>query len=118
MSLIGAQPGVQHLVNRGNNFTDVIKLYKRGDTIDECPLWISYDIEIAVDEGVVTRDMFSAFWEAAYTRLFEGATLLTPLLHPQMDMGVLSRGVGRISDMGGGANYTRVKHFRTGSHAH
>lgn len=88
MTFIGAQPGVQHTVNRGTIFTDVIELYKRGGIIDECPLWISYDTEIAVDEGGVTRDMFSAFWEAAYSHLFEGATLLTPLLHPQTDMGM------------------------------
>ena len=29
--------------------------------------------------------MFSGFWEQAYVQLFEGATILTPLIHPQTD---------------------------------
>ena len=29
--------------------------------------------------------MFSAFWEAAYERVFDGSTLLAPVMHPQVD---------------------------------
>lgn len=35
--------------------------------------------------------MFTAFWEKAYTVLFEGATLVIPMIHPQTDMSILGR---------------------------
>ena len=44
--------------------------------------------ELAIDEGRVQRDIYSAFWEQAYKKLFEGAPVLTPMIHPQMDMSV------------------------------
>ncbi len=34
--------------------------------------------------------MFSAFWESAYERLFDGSTLLSPVLHANVDMTQLS----------------------------
>ena len=43
------------------------------------PLVITYDMEVAFDYGGVTRDMFSAFWEATYNSMFEGSSLLIPL---------------------------------------
>ena len=43
--------------------------------------------------------MFSAFWEKAYSTLFEGASLLTPMNHPQMDMSVFPI-IGRILSHG------------------
>ena len=48
----------------------------------------AYDSEVAIDEGGVTRDMYSAFWEEAYNHLFDGATILVPLVHAQTDMGI------------------------------
>ena len=47
---------------------------------------IKYEGEKAVDQGGVQRDMFSAFWAEAYSRLFEGAKTLTPMIHPGLDM--------------------------------
>lgn len=44
--------------------------------------------ERAVDLGGVCRDLFAAFWEVAYQRLFEGASQLTPVLHAQTDIGI------------------------------
>lgn len=32
--------------------------------------------------------MFSEFWDAVYGKLFEGATTLTPMIHPQLDFSV------------------------------
>ncbi len=43
--------------------------------------------------------MFSAFWEQAYQSLFEGATILTPLIHPQTDTAVFPI-LGRILSHG------------------
>ena len=66
-------------------FEDVIHLYRSGKPIQEHPFSIKFDGERAYDAGGVTRDMFSAFWEAAYERVFNGSTLLAPVMHPQVD---------------------------------
>ena len=54
---------------------------------------------MAFDSGGVSRDMFSAFWETAYCRFFEGACLLMPNLHATTDMSVLPL-LGRIISHG------------------
>ena len=54
---------------------------------------------MAFDSGGVSRDMFSAFWEAAYCCFFEGTCLLTPNLHASTDMSVLPL-LGRIISHG------------------
>ena len=88
MLSIGAKAGAKHTVQRCSLYDDVMNLYQSGEIIKESPLYTAYDSELAVDEGGVTRDMFSAFWEEAYSRLFDGATILIPLIHSQTDMGV------------------------------
>ena len=42
--------------------------------------------EAAIDAGGVQRDMLSGFWEVAYKKLFEGSSLLTPMVHPQINL--------------------------------
>jgi len=37
----------------------------------------------------VAWDMFSAFFEEAYEHLFDGSSLLCPIVHPEMDVLVL-----------------------------
>lgn len=86
MTSVGAQYGDMRVVDRSTIFASVIDLYSKGDIINECPLQIKFASEMAIDAGGVTREMFSAFWEQAYQLLFDGATLLIPLLHPQSDM--------------------------------
>ena len=44
--------------------------------------------------------MYSAFWEQAYKKLFEGATVLTPMIHPQMDIMSVFPIIGRILSHG------------------
>ena len=85
---IGAKAGVKYTLQRCALYDDVIKFYQSGEIIKESPTFIAYDSELAVDEGGVTRDMYSAFWEEAYSRLFDGATILIPLVHAQTDMGI------------------------------
>lgn len=58
---------------------------------------MEFDGERAVDCGGVSRDMFAGFWEQLYGNLFDGSTLLTPVLHPQVDMSIL---LGRILSHG------------------
>ena len=38
--------------------------------VNEYPIHIKYNGEQAVDDGGVTRDMFSGFWEEAFHKLF------------------------------------------------
>lgn len=74
-------------------------MYREGDIVGECPIHIEFKGEMAIDEGGVHREMFSAFWEKVYSTLFEGAGLLTPMNHPQMDMNVFPI-IGRILSHG------------------
>ena len=52
---------MQHTVQRCTLYDDVVKLYQSGEIIKESPIFIAYDSELAIDEGGVTRDMYSAF---------------------------------------------------------
>ena len=63
------------------------------------PLRVSFEGEKAIDVGGVYRDMLSAFWEEAYCHLFDGGCLLSPALHPQMDMSTFPI-IGRIISHG------------------
>jgi len=61
-------------------------MYASKDIALEFPLQICFQGEKAVDVGGVYRDMPSAFWEEAYCQLFDSGSLLSPALHPQVDM--------------------------------
>ena len=76
----------KHFVRRPYIYEDVIKLYSDKKFASEHPLYISFEGEHAVDFGGVSRDMLSGFCEQAYKKLFDGCTLLTPVMHPQVDM--------------------------------
>ena len=99
MTSIGARAGAKRTVHRDTIYNDVIKLYECGEIVTECPLSIVYESEVAIDERGVTRDMYSAFWEEAYSHLFDGATILTPLVHAQTDMGMFNM-LGKIISHG------------------
>ena len=97
---IGALPGVTHTVRRSHILEDVIiSLYENDNICREYPIAIEFESEEAIDHGGVQREMFSAFWEQAYLQLFEGATILTPLIHPQTDTTVFPV-LGRILSHG------------------
>lgn len=83
---INAVVGILHKVDRNNLFEDVIDLYREGGIVGEYPIFVEYKDEMGVDDGGLQRDMFTAFWEKAYSLMFEGATTLIPMVHPQMNM--------------------------------
>ena len=99
MKSVNAVEGLERIIDRGNVYEDVVDMYREGEIVGECPINIKFAGEKAVDDGGVHRDMFSAFWEKAYTSLFEGSTLLTPMIHPQTDMTVLPI-IGRVLSHG------------------
>ena len=70
-------------------FVDVLKMYSDKAILREYPLHMEFEGEMAVDQGGVTRDMYSAFWEECYSTVFDGSTLLVPMLSPQTDVTVL-----------------------------
>ena len=96
---VGCVSGPKRTIDRANLYEDVLDVYREGDIVQEYPLFIKYEGEKAVDEGGVQRDMLSAFWAEAYTRLFEGAKTLTPMIHPGLDMTVFPI-LGRILSHG------------------
>ena len=89
--------GKTHLVKRSHIFEDVIDLYssKRDTVLAEYPFRSKFVGERAVDLGGVTRDVFSAFFEEAYAKCFDGSSLLTPSDNPLIDSSTLST-VGTI----------------------
>ena len=99
MVSVNAVPGTYHSIERTNVYEDVLDLYQEGSIVGECPIFIEFKGELAIDEGGVQRDMYSGFWKQAYKKLFEGATVLTPMIHPQMDMSVFPI-IGRILSHG------------------
>lgn len=88
MTSLELQPGIHHKVNRESVFESVLSLYtdKLDDILKEYPFRVRFSGERALDTGGVTRDMFSAFFQESYMRLFDGTSLLTPALHPGIDM--------------------------------
>ena len=75
-------------VRRSNLYEDVLKLYSDETIVTEYPLRIKFEQEMAIDLGGVSRDMVAGFWEHAYKNLFDGSSLLTPVMHPQTDMNI------------------------------
>lgn len=90
MASIGATHGRSHVVKRSSVFEDVMVLYQREQMHKEFPINIKFESEKAVDVGGVTREMYSAFWEKAYGTYFDGAGVVIPLLHAQMDIEAFS----------------------------
>ena len=80
--------GETHVVNRASVFDDVIMLYttQLQKILLEYPFRTAFAGEKAIDFGGVTRDVFSAFFEEAYIRLFDGSSLLTPADFPNVEM--------------------------------
>ena len=71
-----------------NLFQDVFNLYKNGKIRKENLLSIQFKNERGIDEGGLSQDMLAGFWTEAYAHYFEGATTVTPIIHPQIDLSV------------------------------
>ncbi len=76
--------GTPHPVKRSQIFQDVLNLYSKSRDIvlSEYPFRTRFIGELAIDVGGVTRDVFSAFFEEAYAKCFDGSSLLTPSDNP------------------------------------
>ena len=88
--------GVCHEVSRATIFESVTTLFAECDTIlNEIPLRSRFKGEKKIDVGGVSREMFSAFFEAVYAKYFDGAGLLCPVVSPHVKVSDL-RLLGRI----------------------
>ena len=91
MDVLDTHQGLPHIIRCEHVFEDCLALYddKLKQILKEYPFRISYANEKAIDTGGVSRDMFSAFWEIAYIKAFDGGNLLVPASHPGVDMAQL-----------------------------
>lgn len=99
MKHLGASAGFQHKIRCNNALLNIVDLYKEGTIMLECPIYIHFDNEIAVDDGGVSREMFSLFWEEVIQKHFVGAQTVTPLVHAHTDMKLLEV-MGKIPSHG------------------
>ncbi len=75
---------ITHFINREDLFEQAIRLFSDSSTLHESSLSIAYEGELGVDDGGVSRDFLSSFWEVTYGKFFDGSTLLRPVLHPNV----------------------------------
>ena len=92
MESLSLSHGRPHLVRRDEVFNDVICMYQEelSQLLQEYPFRCQFKGEEGFDVGGVSRDMYSAFYEESYKRLYDGSTLLSPIVHPEMDVSILT----------------------------
>jgi hypothetical protein len=70
--------GVPRVVHRNDIYASVLAMYADENVMKKYPFFVRFDGEKAVDLVGVTRDMFSAFFEVLYLKLFDGSSLFYP----------------------------------------
>ena len=86
------QGGAKSSVVRNEEYESIFKLYQEPqlvDTLSKYPFRIRFVGEKGVDLGGVCRDAFTAFYDVAYRKYFDGSTLVTPAIHPGTDITAL-----------------------------
>ena len=77
--------GATHSITHHQLFSDIIELYRSSPAVaKEFPFRVKFTDKRAIDAEGVARES-SAFWEAAYCKMFDGAALLVPALHHKID---------------------------------
>ena len=90
---------IPHVIGRKNLYEDTLALFPDDKILQEFPLQIRFSNEPAIDSGGVCQDLFSAFWEEAYLKFFDGSSLLSPVMHASIDMASLPA-LGKILSHG------------------
>ena len=80
-------------------YKGTLKVYRDDAILESFPTIFQFEGELAIDQGGVCRDMFSAFWEAAFEEQFDGTSLLAPINHAGLDFEALPT-IGRIMSHG------------------
>ena len=77
-------------VHRSNVYAETIGLYSNNTNIvHQLPIKVRFQGEMGVDTGGLGRDFFSAFWDEAYRKMFEGSSILIPAVHAHIEMSSL-----------------------------
>ena len=82
------QRGTRSSIVCNEEYDSILKLYQEpqlADTLSKYPLRIHFIGEKGIDLGGVCRDAFTAFFDIAYRKYFDGSTLLIPAIHPGTD---------------------------------
>ena len=75
-----------HVVECRNLYENVQVLFSDQKVLEEFPLHIKFANEPAFDTGGVCHDLFSGSWEEVYLRFFDESSLVTPIVHTNVDM--------------------------------
>ena len=83
---LSLKEGLSHEVERANVYSSVMTLFTMNQDVilQEYPLMICFKGERAIDEGGVSRDLFSAFYDALYAKYCDGVSLLYPVINPHV----------------------------------
>ena len=82
------QRGTRSSIVRNEEYESIFKLYQEphlADTLSKYPFRMHFIGEKGIDLGGVCRDAFTAFFDVAYRKYFDGSTLVTPAIHPGTD---------------------------------
>ena len=85
MSSLNFNCGI-HTISREGVYEDVLKLYVSSDVLHHYPVMMHFNGEMALDGGGIKRDVFAAFFEEMYCHLFEGSSLVIPLIRPGVSL--------------------------------
>ena len=99
VSTMSTQVGTPHLLCHAHIYNDMIKLFDSHNVILQHPFRVHFEGEMGIDTGGLTRDAFSAFWEKAYFKHFDGSPLLRPVIYAGLN-DVTLQTLGRILSFG------------------
>ena len=68
-------------VSRPSVFEDLLKYYE-DDTMADSTIQVTFNNEKGQDYGGLTQDVFSAFWEQAFQKFFDGEVVKVPFVAP------------------------------------
>jgi hypothetical protein len=83
---LALEEGLSHEIDRADVYSSVMTLFtmNREVILREYPLKTRFKGERAIDEGGVSRDLFSAFYDAVYAKYCDGVSLLYPAINPHV----------------------------------
>ena len=84
---IQATFGKKQYIEHGKVYQDVLDFYRENEIANECPIYIIFNGERAVDSWVFKKTC-SHVSGRQYTTLFEGSNLLTPMIRLQTDLAI------------------------------
>ena len=77
----------------------MMELSNNPDIVMQHPFRVHFEGEMGIDTGGLTREAFSAFWEKAYFKHFDGSPLLRPVMYAGLNDLTLQT-LGRILSVG------------------